>query len=105
MKDELTKKIRDACFTCTLCGACCSGADNEVMVSPDEVEALMQETSLSCMSASTSSGDTITSLSAPEQHAPQSEQVKHASWIFLVSSSFIDSGLRVRGWRSESLPA
>ena len=47
MKDELTKKIREACFTCTLCGACCSGADNEVMVSPDEVEALMQETSLS----------------------------------------------------------
>ena len=46
MKDELTKKIREACFTCSLCGACCSGADNEVMVSPDEVEVLMQATSL-----------------------------------------------------------
>ncbi len=44
---ELEEKIRQAKFTCQCCGACCSGADNEVMVSPDEVTDLMEATSLS----------------------------------------------------------
>lgn len=32
--------VRRAGFSCLLCGACCSGPDNEVMVSPPEIELL-----------------------------------------------------------------
>ena len=46
-KAELTEKISAADFSCRQCGACCSGADNEVMVSPDEIEMLMQASGLS----------------------------------------------------------
>lgn len=45
-KELLAEKIRAAGFVCRCCGACCSGADNEVMVSPDEVELLMQASGL-----------------------------------------------------------
>lgn len=57
-------------------------------------------------SASTSSGVTITSLSAPEQHAPQSLQEKSAAWIFSMSPSLplIDICLRVHESKIESLP-
>jgi hypothetical protein len=37
---ELKKDLRAAGFTCTRCGECCSGKDNEVMVSPDEIDVL-----------------------------------------------------------------
>ena len=42
-KEVLTEKIRAAKFSCRLCGACCSGADNEVMVTPDEVAHILQQ--------------------------------------------------------------
>ena len=46
-KEVLTEKIRAAKFSCRLCGACCSGADNEVMVTPDEVDVLCKASGLS----------------------------------------------------------
>ena len=45
-RTELIEQVQAAKFACRCCGACCSGADNEVMVTPDEVEVLMQETGL-----------------------------------------------------------
>lgn len=45
-KKEITKKVRLAAFSCQCCGRCCSGADNEVMVSPEEIEVLMQASGL-----------------------------------------------------------
>ena len=41
------EQIRKSGFSCQLCGACCSGPDNEVMVSPEEIELLQKETRLS----------------------------------------------------------
>ena len=46
-REELIEKIQAADFSCKLCGACCSGADNEVMVTPDEVDALCMASGLS----------------------------------------------------------
>ena len=43
----LEDNIRKAGFTCRMCGKCCRGPDNEVMVSPDEVDALISATGLS----------------------------------------------------------
>ncbi|MDD3912199.1 MAG: YkgJ family cysteine cluster protein [Methanocorpusculum sp.] len=43
---ELEGRIRKAEFICRCCGECCSGKDNEVMVSPDEVDLLCQATGL-----------------------------------------------------------
>ncbi|MCZ9313652.1 MAG: YkgJ family cysteine cluster protein [Methanocorpusculum sp.] len=45
--DGIKDKVREAGFTCLLCGACCSGADNEVMVSPPEIEVLAEATGMS----------------------------------------------------------
>ncbi|MBE6507682.1 MAG: YkgJ family cysteine cluster protein [Methanocorpusculum parvum] len=47
MRKELIEKIQAADFSCRLCGACCSGADNEVMVTPVEVDTLIEATGLS----------------------------------------------------------
>lgn len=44
---NLEDMIRNAGFTCRRCGACCSGGNNEVAVSPDEIERLQKETCLS----------------------------------------------------------
>jgi len=43
---ELENQIRKAEFTCKLCGECCSGKNNEVMVSPDEIDLLCEATGL-----------------------------------------------------------
>lgn len=43
---ELERCIREAGFTCRLCGECCSGKNNEVMVSPDEIDLLCKATGL-----------------------------------------------------------
>ncbi len=43
---ELEIQIRKAEFACRCCGECCSGKDNEVMVSPDEIDFLCKETGL-----------------------------------------------------------
>ena len=43
---ELENQIRKAEFVCRLCGECCSGNDNEVMVSPDEIDRLCEATGL-----------------------------------------------------------
>jgi len=44
---NLEEKIAITGFSCQCCGECCSGADNEVMVSPDEIDILMKATGLS----------------------------------------------------------
>ena len=43
-RNELARQIRKIGFSCTRCGACCSGADNLVMVSPEEIERVAAET-------------------------------------------------------------
>jgi len=43
---ELEIEIRTAEFSCRGCGECCSGKDNEVMVSPDEIDQLCKATGL-----------------------------------------------------------
>ncbi len=50
MNDErarIERAVHDAGFTCQCCGACCSGSGNEVMVSPDEIDALCAASGLS----------------------------------------------------------
>ena len=42
----LEEELRAAGFTCTGCGECCSGKDNEVMVSPDEIDVLCEAAGL-----------------------------------------------------------
>jgi len=44
---NLKEKIEVTGFSCKCCGKCCSGADNEVLVSPEEIEVLMKGTHLS----------------------------------------------------------
>lgn len=44
---NLENKISVSGFKCLRCGKCCSGADNEVMVSPDEVDVLSKASGLS----------------------------------------------------------
>lgn len=44
---SLTESLRKAKFRCEECGLCCSGCDNEVIVSPDEVDALSKASGLS----------------------------------------------------------
>jgi len=39
--DQLENRLRNARFVCTRCGACCSGPDNEVIVTPDEIDRLI----------------------------------------------------------------
>ena len=46
-KKTLTKSLEDAKFRCEECGLCCSGCNNEVIVSPDEVDALSKASGLS----------------------------------------------------------
>ena len=46
-KEELIKKLTEARFSCRMCAECCSGPDNEVIVSPDEVDALSKASGLS----------------------------------------------------------
>ncbi|MDO5844567.1 MAG: YkgJ family cysteine cluster protein [Methanocorpusculum sp.] len=46
MKD-LAEKISEKGFRCLRCGKCCSGDDNEVMVSPEEVDLLVKASGLS----------------------------------------------------------
>lgn len=46
-KSSLVCQLGEAGFACECCGACCSGADNEVIVSPDEIDALAEVTGLS----------------------------------------------------------
>ncbi|HJJ31242.1 MAG TPA: YkgJ family cysteine cluster protein [Methanocorpusculum sp.] len=46
-KAVLTDSLRKARFRCEECGLCCSGCDNEVIVSPDEVDALSKASGLS----------------------------------------------------------
>jgi hypothetical protein len=43
LEDELQRSG----FACRMCAKCCSGPDNEVMVSPDEVDVLSAATGLS----------------------------------------------------------
>lgn len=43
---ELEIQILNAEFACRCCGECCSGNDNEVMVSPDEIDLLCEATNL-----------------------------------------------------------
>jgi hypothetical protein len=45
-RSELARMLRDIGFSCTRCGECCSGEDNLVMVSPDEIGRLAGETGL-----------------------------------------------------------
>lgn len=45
--DRIKRLVHEAGFSCLLCGECCSGADNEVMVSPPEIEALTEATGMS----------------------------------------------------------
>lgn len=40
--NTLSEKIAEAEFHCLLCGDCCSGEDNEVAVSPPEIEVLIK---------------------------------------------------------------
>lgn len=42
--ERIQETVRRAGFTCRLCGACCSGPDNEVMVSPQEIDVLVSAT-------------------------------------------------------------
>lgn len=46
-RETLISHLKNARFSCEHCGLCCSGNDNEVIVTPDEIENLMQETGLS----------------------------------------------------------
>jgi Fe-S-cluster containining protein len=46
-RNDLARQIRVIGFSCTRCGECCSGTDNQVMVSPDELEQLAAETGCS----------------------------------------------------------
>lgn len=43
-RNELARRIMDIGFSCTRCGACCRGADNLVMVSPEEIERVAAQT-------------------------------------------------------------
>jgi len=43
-RNDLARQIRVIGFSCTRCGECCSGTDNLVMVSPEEIERLAGET-------------------------------------------------------------
>jgi Fe-S-cluster containining protein len=43
-RNDLARQIRVIGFSCTRCGECCSGTDNLVMVSPEEIERLASET-------------------------------------------------------------
>lgn len=45
--ERIEGEVRGAGFSCLFCGACCSGPDNEVMVSPPEIEVLAAATGLS----------------------------------------------------------
>lgn len=42
----LEDKLRKAGFTCKMCAKCCSGNNNEVMVTPDEIDTLIAATGL-----------------------------------------------------------
>ncbi|HJK02319.1 MAG TPA: YkgJ family cysteine cluster protein [Methanocorpusculum sp.] len=44
--EMIEKEIRKAGFSCLRCGACCSGPNNEVMVSQPEIEELSATTNL-----------------------------------------------------------
>jgi len=44
--DKIKQKVREAGFSCLLCGECCSGPDNEVMVTPLEIEVLAEATGM-----------------------------------------------------------
>ena len=46
-RNRIADRVRTAGFSCLLCGACCSGADNEVMVAPPEIEKLIRATGFS----------------------------------------------------------
>ena len=46
-RNNLIKQREDARFSCEMCAECCAGPDNEVIVSPDEVEALSRASGLS----------------------------------------------------------
>ncbi|MCZ0862118.1 YkgJ family cysteine cluster protein [Methanocorpusculum vombati] len=45
--ERIEEEVCRAGFSCLLCGACCSGPDNEVMVSPPEIAVLAAATGLS----------------------------------------------------------
>ncbi|HJJ99099.1 MAG TPA: YkgJ family cysteine cluster protein, partial [Methanocorpusculum sp.] len=45
--ERIEREVHGAGFSCLLCGVCCSGPDNEVMVSPPEIEVLSAATGLS----------------------------------------------------------
>jgi len=45
-RSTLARMVRDIGFSCTRCGVCCKGTDNLVMVSPQEVCRLAEETGL-----------------------------------------------------------
>ncbi|HJK49675.1 MAG TPA: YkgJ family cysteine cluster protein, partial [Methanocorpusculum sp.] len=45
--ERVKQQVLEAGFSCLLCGACCSGPDNEVMVSPPEIEMLAEATGMS----------------------------------------------------------
>ena len=46
-RKTVTESLSNAKFRCEACGLCCSGCDNEVIVSPDEVDALSKVSGLS----------------------------------------------------------
>ena len=45
--ERVKQQALEAGFSCLLCGACCSVPDNEVMVSPPEIEMLSEATGMS----------------------------------------------------------
>lgn len=47
MKKDFESLVAAAGFKCRLCGECCSGPANEVLVSPSEIERLMKVTGFS----------------------------------------------------------
>lgn len=46
MIKELEEKIKKTGFKCRMCAECCSGGNNEVMVSADEIEIIEEKTGL-----------------------------------------------------------
>ena len=68
-REGLIEKIQAADFSCKLCGACCSGADNDVMVTPDEVDALCTASGLSFSEIAEPSPDWMEYLDGTKSHS------------------------------------
>ncbi|HJJ56086.1 MAG TPA: YkgJ family cysteine cluster protein [Methanocorpusculum sp.] len=44
--EQITYEVQHAGFNCKQCGKCCSGLNNEVLVSPPEIERIIKSTGL-----------------------------------------------------------